>query len=92
MPAPSAFPAWPFRAMGAPSKVVATEEGLPGILISTAETSPPEIPPIYRAINRANAVVESIPKVRGRQRAMAIVPVSPGIAPKTRPKAMPISI
>jgi hypothetical protein len=46
MPVPSALPAWPRSAMGAPSKRVATDEGVPGILIRIAEIKPPEIPPI----------------------------------------------
>jgi len=46
MPTPRALPAWPFRAMGRPSKQVAMEEGVPGMLRRIAETSPPEVPPM----------------------------------------------
>ena len=43
---PSAFPASPLRAIGDPSKVVAIEAGVPGILRRIAEIKPPDIPPI----------------------------------------------
>ena len=44
-PTPSALPASPFAASGAPSKVVAIEDGVPGMLSRIAATSPPEMPP-----------------------------------------------
>ena len=46
MAIPRALPAWPFLAMGLPSKVVATEEGVPGMFSRMAEISPPEMPPM----------------------------------------------
>ena len=54
-PTPRALLASPFAAIGAPSKVVATDAGVPGMLIRMAEIKPPEMPPTNRAINRANA-------------------------------------
>ncbi len=45
MPTPRAFPALPCWARGKPSKQVATEAGVPGILSMMAETKPPEMPP-----------------------------------------------
>src|SRR5690625_2891277 len=51
IPTPIAFPASPFKAIGLPSKQVAIEEGVPGILSKIAEINPPEIPPIYKATN-----------------------------------------
>jgi len=43
---PKALPAWPFLAMGEPSKQVAIELGVPGMLSRMAEIRPPLIPPI----------------------------------------------
>ena len=37
--------------MGEPSKVVATEEGVPGIFSRMAEIRPPEVPPTYSPIS-----------------------------------------
>ena len=41
MPSDSARPGWPARAMGKASKVVATEDGVPGMPRSAAEMRPP---------------------------------------------------
>ena len=51
MPTPNALPASPRSAIGAPSKVVATEEGVPGIFSRMAEIRPPEVPPTYSPIS-----------------------------------------
>ncbi len=40
-----AFPAWPFRAIGYPSKEVATTAASPGALIRIEEVEPPKIAP-----------------------------------------------
>ena len=45
-PVPRALPASPFLAMGEPSKQVAMEEEVPGMLMRMAEIRPPEIPPM----------------------------------------------
>ena len=50
-PVPNALPASPLSAMGFPSKQVATEEGVPGMLSRMAEIRPPEMPPMYRAMS-----------------------------------------
>jgi len=50
MPTPKALSACPLSASGLPSKQVATEEGVPGILSKIAEIKPPDIPPIYKPI------------------------------------------
>ena len=44
-PSDSARPGSPFRAMGKASKVVATEDGVPGMPSNAAEISPPVYPP-----------------------------------------------
>ena len=45
MPTFRARSPWPFRAIGCPSKVVHTDEGVPGMLMRMAGTRPPEMPP-----------------------------------------------
>ena len=44
-PMPSASPGRPLRAMGKPSKVVATEDGVPGMPVRIPAISPPDSPP-----------------------------------------------
>ena len=61
IPTPSAFPASPRAARGCPSKQVATEEGVPGIRSNIAETSPPEIPPMYNPMSSAMPLMGSMP-------------------------------
>lgn len=87
-PTPSALPPSPLSANGRPSKQVAIEEGVPGIFNKIADTKPPDIPPIYKATKEAIPMVVGIEKVIGSIIAMAIVAVSPGIAPKIIP--MPV--
>ena len=57
-----------------------------------AGIKPPETPPMYRPINSDIPAIGSIPYVMGRQIAIAIVAVKPGIEPNTRPKATPMTI
>lgn len=45
IPSHSARPGSPLRAMGKPSKVVVSDEGVPGMPSSVAVTSPPAEPP-----------------------------------------------
>ena len=92
MPIPNAFPASPRLAIGDPSKQVATEEGVPGILIKIAEIRPPETPPTYKPINSEIAAVISMPKVSGMQSATAMVAVKPGMEPKIIPTTTPNTI
>ena len=92
MPTPIALPASPRLAIGAPSKQVATEEGVPGMLIKIAEIRPPDTPPTYKPINSEIAAVISMPKVSGMHSATAIVAVRPGIEPKIIPTTTPSEI
>ena len=92
MPAPKALAACPLAAMGAPSKQVATELGVPGILIRMAEIRPPEIAPMYRLISRHMVLVLSMVKTMDMNTEMASVALMPGIAPKTIPTAVPRTI
>ena len=48
-PTPSALTPSPFIIIGPPSKVVATDAGVPGIFSRIAEINPPEVPPMYNA-------------------------------------------
>ena len=89
MPVPSALAPSPLRAMGAPSKAVTIEAGVPGMFSRIEETRPPEIPPMYRAISRAMARLSLIAKVMGRQIVTAMVAVRPGMAPKMVPIRVP---
>ena len=91
-PTPNALAACPFSAKGRPSKQVATEDGVPGIFNSIAEIKPPEIPPIYNAINIEIPCVDVIVYVTGRNITIAIVAVKPGIEPNIIPTMTPIAI
>ena len=75
--------------IGAPSNVVATEDGVPGILRRIAEIKPPDVPPTYSAISIAIPFNAPIPYVMGRQSATAMVDVNPGIEPKMMPIITP---
>ena len=79
MPVPSALAPSPLRAMGAPSKAVTIEAGVPGMFSRIEETRPPEMPPMYSAISKAMARLSLIAKVMGRQIVTAMVAVRPGI-------------
>jgi len=59
MPIFSALSDSPRRAIGWPSKVVQMEEGVPGMLMRMADTSPPEMPPTYSPSSRYRAVFMS---------------------------------
>ena len=91
IPIPRAFPACPFAAIGCPSRQVAMEAGVPGIFSKIAEIRPPEIPPIYNAIRTEIPCVAAILYVTGRNMAMAMVAVSPGIQPKMIPTKVPMN-
>ena len=87
IPMPRALPACPFCVIGYPSKQVAMADEEPGIPIRTAEMKVPETPPIQIASSRTKDVVVEIPNVIGRRRAIPRVAESPGMAPKTIPRA-----
>ncbi|KAA8605155.1 hypothetical protein AL036_20465 [Salipiger aestuarii] len=57
MPTASARSAWPFRAIGQPSKVVTTELGMRNRI---AVTSRPEMPPAYSPISSVIAEIGSM--------------------------------
>lgn len=88
-PTPRALPASPFAAIGAPSKVVAMEDGVPGIFSRMAATRPPEMPPTYKATNVDKPCTGVIVYVTGRNMMSASVAVRPGTAPKMMPTKTP---
>ena len=57
IPRPRARPGLPASAMGCPSKVVTTFDGVPGILSMVAVTSPPVIEPTYMPMRSTMASV-----------------------------------
>ena len=90
-PSQSARPASPFRAIGKPSNVVATDEGVPGMPSSVAVTSPPAEPPTYTPVIAARPCSGSRPKVNGSTMITVMVMVTPGSAPPTTPATVPIT-
>ena len=91
-PMPSASPGWPLRAMGKPSKVVATEEGVPGMPVRMPAMSPPERPPTRTLTMVASPCGAGMPKVNGKVSTTAIAMVKPGMAPAIKPPATPRSM
>ncbi len=91
-PMPSASPGSPFRAMGKPSKVVATDEGVPGMPVRIPAMRPPERPPTRTLTMVAKPWGAGMPKVKGRVRTTAMAMVKPGMAPATSPPATPTII
>lgn len=85
-----AFSGSPFLAMGYASKVVQMDDGVPGMFIKVAGTRPPLMPPTYSPSNRAKDSVKGYAYVTGKNTAIAIVAVIPGIAPKIIPIITPI--
>ncbi len=91
-PMPRASPGSPFRAIGKPSKVVATEDGVPGMPVMMPAISPPESPPTSTLTIVASPWDAGMPKVKGNVRTTAIAIVNPGMAPAINPPATPIII
>src|SRR5699024_5501953 len=60
-PKDRALPGSPFFAIGYPSNVVATAEGVPGIPKRQAVIKPPEFPPTCTPIKRETPFIGSIP-------------------------------
>ena len=75
--------------MGKPSKVVATDQGSPGMLKRMEVMAPPKSAPQYRLVSRMMADVGGMVKVSGRRIATPLAPPSPGSTPITVPSAMP---
>src|SRR3990167_2813823 len=77
----SACPPSPRRAMGKPSKVVATDQGSPGMLKRMEVMAPPNSAPQYRLVSRMMADVGGMVKVSGSGMATPLGPPSPGGTP-----------
>ena len=65
------------------------EAVVPGIPVRIEPNSPPEVPPMYMLPRKISPVYPGIIKETGRNRANAMLPVSPGIAPNIRPMIFP---
>ena len=79
----------PFFAKGYPSNVVATADGVPGVLIKIADHDPPKIAPVYIAPSTISPDEGSNANVKGTRMATAIVAESPGKAPIMIPARTP---
>ena len=79
------------RAIGCPSNVVITADGVPGMRSSVADTMPPDTAPTYIPIIITRASVASIPNVSGIVSEISMPPPNPGIAPTTMPADTPRS-
>ena len=88
---PRARPASPFSAIGYPSRIVADEAGVPGVLMRTAGIDPPKIPPLYTPRRSKMPVMGCIENVNGNVKATAMVADMPGIAPPMTPTTMPMA-
>jgi hypothetical protein len=91
MPSHSALPGSPFFAIGKPSNMVATDEGLPGMPSRQEVMRPPDSPPMYTPIIAERPCSGSRPKVKGSTMITVMVLVIPGIAPPTTPIKVPIA-
>ena len=80
---------FPFRINMFPSYAVITAQGAPGIFTVMAVILPPYWPPMKIAAHITSDEVTSIEYVIGRIRAIARVPVKPGIAAKQVPIKKP---
>ena len=88
-PRPSARPGCPEVAMGKPSSVVMIAAGVPGMRNSVALINPPLTAPTYMATSKTRPLTGSIENVSGRERAISMVPVKPGMAPTVIPRVVP---
>ena len=88
-PMPSARPGLPLRAMGNPSNVVATDDGVPGMPVSVPDIRPPDSPPTKTASMVASPCTGGMPKVKGSVSTTAMVMVKPGMAPAIKPAVTP---
>ena len=91
-PRPSARPGLPPRAMGNPSKVVATEDGVPGIPVRIPAINPPDSPPTRTLTMVASPCSGGMEKVNGKVSTTAMAMVNPGMAPAISPPATPSSM
>ncbi|MNS52303.1 hypothetical protein D3C72_850130 [compost metagenome] len=88
----SASAARPSRAIGYPSKVVATDEGSPGMLNSIEVIEPPNSAPQYMHDNRMIADTGDMVKVSGSNSATPLGAPRPGNTPTRMPSSTPITI
>ena len=65
------------------------EAVVPGIPVRMEPKRPPEVPPMYMLPRKMIPVYPGITKDTGRNRASAMLPVRPGIAPNTSPMIFP---
>ena len=91
-PIPSANPASPRRAIGKPSNVVATEDGVPGMPVRMPDIKPPDSPPTKTEIIVARPCAGGIEKVKGSVNTTAIAIVKPGMDPAINPAPTPITM
>ena len=66
-----------------------TAAGVPGMRNKVALISPPLTAPTYMATRRTSPATGSMEKVRGKDRAINMVPVNPGTAPTVIPRIVP---
>src|SRR3954453_12275768 len=88
----SAVVGLPSRAIGYPSKVVATEEGSPGMLNRIEVTEPPNSAPQYIEESRIIADTGCMPKVSGNSSDTPLGAPRPGNTPTRMPSRTPINI
>ena len=91
-PIPSANPASPRRAIGKPSNVVATEDGVPGMPVRMPDIRPPDSPPTNTEIIVAKPCAGGMEKVKGNVNTTAIAMVKPGMEPAISPAPTPITM
>ena len=90
MPSQIARPGSPFLAIGKPSNIVASEDGVPGMPSSVAVIKPPAEPPTYMPTIADSPCNGSSPNVNGSATMIVIVIVTPGSAPPITPTSVPI--
>ena len=88
----SASAALPCFAIGCPSKVVATEDGSPGMLNRIEVVDPPSSAPQYIDDSRMMALTGGMKKVSGISSATPFGAPSPGRTPTRMPISTPTTI
>ena len=78
--------------MGWPSKVVATEDGSPGMLNRIEVVEPPNSAPQYMLVSRMIAETGSIVKVSGISSVTPFGAPRPGSTPTRMPSSTPTTI
>ena len=88
----SASTALPCLAIGWPSKVVATEDGSPGMLNRIEVVEPPNSAPQYMLVRRMMAATGSMVKVSGIRMVTPFGAPRPGSTPTRMPSSTPTII